>query len=100
VIAEALGTVSRGGTLLLFTMPAPADRLDLDGHDVYFREVQIIPSYSCGPVEMRLALTMLLEGRLPVGDLVTHRFPMERAGEAFERARQPEGSLKVVLTFA
>ncbi|HTO88237.1 MAG TPA: alcohol dehydrogenase catalytic domain-containing protein [Thermoanaerobaculia bacterium] len=100
VIAEALATVSRGGTLLLFTMPAPADRLDLDGHDVYFREVQIVPSYSCGPVEMRLALTMLSERRLPVGDLVTHRFPVDRASEAFERARQPEGSLKVMLTFA
>ncbi len=99
VIAEALRTVAPGGTLLLFTMPSPEDRLALDGHDLYFREVQIVPSYSCGPVEMRLALTLLGERRLPVADLISHRFPIERAPEAFARAREPEGSLKVVLMF-
>jgi threonine dehydrogenase-like Zn-dependent dehydrogenase len=50
-------------------------------------------------VETKLAMTMLAEGRIKVGDLVTHRFPLERAPEAFARARQPEGSLKVVVTF-
>ena len=99
VIAEALQTVTAGGTLLLFTMPAPGDRIPLDGNDLYFREVQIVPSYSCGPVEMKLALAMLSEGRIPVVDLITHRFPIARAPEAFARARAPEGSLKVVLTF-
>jgi threonine dehydrogenase-like Zn-dependent dehydrogenase len=29
---------------------------------------------------------------------VTHRFPIARAREAFERARDPDGSLKVLLT--
>lgn len=99
VIDEAFRTVAPGGTLLLFTMPAPEDRLALDGHDLYFREVQVVPSYSCGPVEMKLALAMLGQRRLPVADLVTHRFPIERAPEAFARARAAEGSLKVVLTF-
>jgi threonine dehydrogenase-like Zn-dependent dehydrogenase len=42
---------------------------------------------------------MLSERRLSVADLITHRFPIERAPEAFARARAPEGSLKVVLTF-
>jgi L-iditol 2-dehydrogenase len=99
VIEQALQTVAPGGTLILFTMPSPDDRIRLDGNDLYFREVQIVPSYSCGPVETKLAMTMLAEGRIKVGDLVTHRFPLERAPEAFARARQPEGSLKVVVTF-
>ncbi len=100
VIGEALQAVAPGGTLILFTMLAPEDRLELDGNDLYFREIQIVPSYSCGPVETRLALTMLAEGRVKVADLVTHRFPLERAPEAFARAREPEGSVKVVVTFA
>jgi L-iditol 2-dehydrogenase len=99
VIAEAFATVAAGGTLLLFTMPAPGDRLSFDGNALYFREVQVVPSYSCGPVEMKLALTLLSEGRVAVEDLVTHRFPVERAVEAFARAREPEGSVKVLLTF-
>jgi L-iditol 2-dehydrogenase len=100
VIGEALATVAPGGTLLLFTMPAPDDRLSLDGHDLYFREVQIVPSYSCGPVEMKIALTLLSERRLTAAqDLVTHRYPIESAPEAFARAREAEGSVKVVVTF-
>jgi L-iditol 2-dehydrogenase len=99
VIGEAFTTVAPGGTLLLFTMPAPGDRLSFDGNALYFREVQVVPSYSCGPVEMKLALTLLSEGRVAVEDLVTHRFPADRAVEAFARAREPEGSVKVLLTF-
>jgi L-iditol 2-dehydrogenase len=99
VIAEALRAVAPGGTLLLFTMPAPGDALSLDGNELYFREVQIVPSYSCGPVEMKLAMTLISERRVDVADLVTQRFPLEQAPEAFARARDPEGSLKVMLTF-
>ena len=99
VIAEALKAVAPGGTLLLFTMPAPDDPVPLDGHDAYFREVRIVPSYSCGPVEMNLALTLLSKRRVTAGDLITHRFPLGQAVEAFERARDAAASLKVVLTF-
>jgi len=99
VISEALRTVAPGGTLLLFTMPAPGDTISLDGNDLYFREVQVVPSYSCGPVETRLALTLLAERRVEVADLVTQRFPIDRAAEAFARAREAEGSMKVMLTF-
>ena len=99
VIAEAMQTIAPGGTLLLFTMPSPEDRLALDGNDLYFREVQVIPSYSCGPVEMNLARTLLVQNRIRVSDLVSHRFPIERAPEAFARARDPNGAMKVVLRF-
>jgi L-iditol 2-dehydrogenase len=99
VIAQALKAVAPGGTLLLFTMPAPDDSLPLDGHDLYFREVQIVPSYSCGPVEMKLALTMLSQRRLPVEDLITHRFPLAQAPAAFARAKDPNDSVKVMITF-
>ena len=97
-VLEALSVVAPGGTLVLFTMPAPGDALAIDGNDLYFREVQIVPSYSCGPVEMKVALTLLSERRVEVADLVTHRFPLAEAAAAFARAREPEGSLKVLLT--
>jgi L-iditol 2-dehydrogenase len=91
--------VAPGGTLLLFTMAPPEERWDLAPHDLYFREVSVVPSYSCGPDDMREALGLLAAHRVAVEDLVTHRFRIEEAREAFERAREPEGSLKVVITF-
>jgi len=100
VIESALAAVAPGGTLLAFTMASPEERLTLSPHDLYFREVRIVPSYSAGPPEMREALAILEARRVGVADLVTHRFPIERASDAFARAAQPEGSLKVLLTFA
>lgn len=99
VIEGALRAVAPGGTLLAFTMAAPEERLTLSLHDLYFNEVEIVPSYSAGPEDMSEALELLASRRVAVCDLVTHRFPIERAPEAFARAAQPEGSLKVLLQF-
>lgn len=100
VIEGALGAVAPGGTLLAFTMASPEERLSLSPHDLYFHEIAIVPSYSCGPEDMREALAAIASGRVRVADLVTHRFGIERAPEAFARAARPEGSLKVLLTFS
>lgn len=99
VIEDALRAVAPGGTLLAFTMAAPEERLAISPHDLYFQEVEIVPSYSAGPPDMAEAMDLLASRRLVVDDLVTHRFPIERAPEAFARAAQAEGSLKVLLTF-
>jgi L-iditol 2-dehydrogenase len=98
VLAEASRLAAPGGTLLMFTMAAAEERLSLPLQELYFREVSVVPSYSCGPSEMKEALDLLVSRRVPVGDLVTHRFPLLQAREAFARARDAEGSLKVVLT--
>ena len=96
-IREAAEAVAPGGTLVMFTMAPPSDALTVAPHDLYFREVSIVPSYSCGPEEMRQALELIASGRVAVEDLVTHRFPISSAAEAFARARNPEGSVKVMI---
>jgi threonine dehydrogenase-like Zn-dependent dehydrogenase len=68
-------------------------------NDLYFREVELVPSYSAGPDDMREALALIASRGVEVADLVTHRFPIARAREAFARAADPEGSLKILLTF-
>lgn len=99
VLEAALAAVAPGGTLLAFTMADPEERFTLSPNDLYFREIEIVPSYSAGPEDMRESLALLAAGRVEVADLVTHRFPVDRAAEAFARAREPEGSLKVIVTF-
>jgi L-iditol 2-dehydrogenase len=99
VLESALAAVAPGGTLLAFTMAAPEERFTISPNELYFREVEIVPSYSAGPDDMREALSLLAARRVKVADLVTHRFPIARARKAFERARDPDGSVKVLLTF-
>lgn len=99
VIREAGEAAASGGTVLFFTMPPPEERLALSGNELYFREISLVPSYSCGPQDTRRALELLESDRIRVADLVTHRYPIERAVEAFERARDPRDCMKVMITF-
>jgi L-iditol 2-dehydrogenase len=98
-LESALAAVAPGGTLLAFTMAAPEERMTVSPNDLYFREVELVPSYSAGPDDMREALALIASRGVEVADLVTHRFPIARAREAFARAADPEGSLKILLTF-
>ena len=47
----------------------------------------------------RAAMRLLESGRLPVGDLLTHNFPLEQADQAFEALQEkPAGFVKAVIT--
>ena len=47
------------------------------------------------------AADLVLQKRLPVMDIVTHRFPLDRIQEALELAARPTAeSLKILITHA
>jgi L-iditol 2-dehydrogenase len=89
-------SVAPGGTLLVFTPLPPDDRWAANVHDLFFREVSVVPSYSAGPHDTREALRLLSRG-LPVADLITHRLPLDRAAEGYHLLRSAR-ALKVVVT--
>ncbi len=99
VVEEAFDAVAPGGTLLLFTMAPPGETWTAGLFDLYFREVSVIPSYSCGPDDTAEALDRIARREVRVDDLVSHRFRVENAVEAFDRARALEGAMKVAITF-
>jgi L-iditol 2-dehydrogenase len=99
VIQQALRYVRPGGTALLFT-PTPARVVtELDLGDLYFREVSLVPSYSCGPDDTRRAVDYLRQGAVKPERMITHRFPLEDVQRAYDTARQGGPALKVVIVF-
>ncbi len=99
VVEDAFEAVAPGGTLLLFTMAPPGETWSAGLFDLYFREISVIPSYSCGPDDTAEALDRIARREVRVADLISHRFPVSRAADAFDRARAPEGAMKVAITF-
>lgn len=99
VIRQALGYVRPGGTALVFTPTPHGVTTALDLGELYFREVSLVPSYSCGPEDTRQAYVMLRAGRVRPEGLVTHRFPLENIQEAYDTARRGGPALKVLITF-
>jgi L-iditol 2-dehydrogenase len=99
VIRQGLAHVGPGGTALLFTPTPTGVTTPLDLGDLYFREVSLVPSYSCGPDDTRRAYQLLRGGRMTTDGLVTHRFPLEQVQQAFDMARRGGRALKVLVTF-
>jgi L-iditol 2-dehydrogenase len=96
-IADGFAAVAPGGALCLYAPPDPGQALDLDGHALYVGEVDVCASYSAGPADMRAALALIATGRVDPAGLVTHRLPLERAGEALDLARRGEAVKALVL---
>jgi L-iditol 2-dehydrogenase len=99
VIRQALAYVRDGGAACLFTPTADGVLTELDLGGLYFRDVSLIPSYSCGPTDTRAAYDLIREGRVRPRDFITHRFPLEAVQEAFDVARRGGPAIKVIVTF-
>jgi L-iditol 2-dehydrogenase len=85
-----------GGVVILFTPTPPDVTWPLPVHDAYFREVSIVPSYSCGPDDTAEAVALLASG-LEVDELITHRFPLDQTAEGYRLVREATDALKVVV---
>jgi len=91
--------VRPGGTAVLFTPTPEGATTSLDLGDLYFREISLVPSYSCGPPDTREAYDLLRQGRVRVERLVTHRFSLDNIQQAYETARGGGPALKVLVRF-
>lgn len=97
---QGLSLVSPGGTLLLFAPPPPTEILPVAPHALFFQEITLRTSYSAGPYETRLALELLRTGRIRSETIITHRFALNAAPQAFQLVAHPGEALKVVITLA
>lgn len=86
-----------GGTVLLFTPTPKEDNLLINPHDIYFNEISLVPSYSCGPFDTREALELIEMGVVNAEKIATHRFPLEKTGEAFRMTADAGDSIKTLV---
>lgn len=96
-MAQGISCAGPGATVLFFTPTPPGDILKIKPNELYFKEITIVQSYSCGPDDTREALKLLNAGVIPVGKIITHTFPLEEAAEAFRLTAKAGESLKCVV---
>lgn len=96
-------TKPRGAIAVLGVYPQ-GYRMALDAYGAFKKELQIlgVNSFDCaakGDGEFEQGLQTVVDHRASFEALVTHRFPVERCGEALEAFRGKQGALKVVMGF-
>jgi len=99
LVPEALALARPGGRVLLFAHNDPVLQLSFPAAAVGIEEKEILGSYSASVDDQREAAALVFERRLPVRELISHRFPLERIADALEMAARPaDNTLKVVIT--
>jgi L-iditol 2-dehydrogenase len=99
LVPDALALSRPGGRVLLFAHNDPVMQLGFPAAAVGVEEKEILGSYSASVEEQAESAALVFERRLPVRDLISHRFPLERIADALELAARPlDDTLKVVIT--
>ncbi len=86
-----------GATVLIYAPTAPTDLWPLNTNRVLFQEITVTGTYSSGPYETRRTLSILRNGVLDPNRLITHRFPIAQADQAWKMTKQAGDSLKVMV---
>lgn len=94
---SGLSICRKGGKLCVFAPTSPGKYLQINPKELFFTEIQIIPSYSTSHLETRKALELMKTGTLKVKELITHRFRLTNAAKAFKTALEDKESLKVIV---
>ncbi len=98
VVVEALALARPGGRVLLFAQNDPQMRIEFPAAAVGVEEKEILGSYSAAVDLQEESAELVFSRRLPVRELVSHRFPLDKIEQALALAARPSGdSLKVVI---
>ncbi len=101
VVVDALAAARPGGRVLLFAANDPVTRIEFPASAVGIDEKEILGSYSAAVDIQQIAADLVLNKKLPVMEIVTHRFPLARIQEGLDLAVKPTAeSLKILVTHA
>jgi L-iditol 2-dehydrogenase len=96
--ALAVECVRKGGRVVLFGgLPRSDPMTSLDSNRIHYGEIEVVGAFSYHPTYHELALDVIGRKLVPTDLIVSHTFPLEGIGEAFETAAGRTG-LKVMVS--
>src|SRR5882724_3428867 len=99
VVVDALAATRPGGRVLLFAANDPVTRIEFPAAAVGIDEKEILGSYSAAVDIQEAGADLVLKKKLPVMEIVTHRFPLANIQEGLDLAAKPTAeSLKILIT--
>jgi L-iditol 2-dehydrogenase len=96
VLPSARLAVRDGGAVHYFA-GGEGESLPISLDELYHRELTLTATYSSSPAELGEAFDLLRQGQIQVEELITHRLPLSRLGDAVALAVGHE-AVKVFIT--
>jgi L-iditol 2-dehydrogenase len=97
-LRDAFAAVAPGGTVVMFTPLEPGVAFTFDPNDLYFRDVKLVTSYSCGPNDTREALDLIARGVVTAELLGAKQYPLDEAAQAYAALRDAR-IIKPIIIF-
>jgi L-iditol 2-dehydrogenase len=97
-IFQALKSLERSGTVLLFAPTEPHVTIPLILNEFFWRnEVTLTSSYAASPADHVVAIQLIRSNVVQVRDMITHRLSLAETGLGFELVANPKQSIKVII---
>ncbi|HEY5998500.1 MAG TPA: alcohol dehydrogenase catalytic domain-containing protein [bacterium] len=96
-VNQSMRLVASGGTVLFFGAPDQEGAAVIPFPEIWRREITLQTSYGAAGADLATALELIRARRVPVAEMITHRFPLERIGEAFATVAAGGESIKVIV---
>ena len=93
---EATDLAAPGGRVSLFAGFTRGEMAAMDVNAIHYRELVVTGAFGLSRRDYDRAFDLLASGQLELGDMITHRLPLEAAGEAFALAESGR-AIKVAL---
>ncbi|HEY51579.1 MAG TPA: alcohol dehydrogenase catalytic domain-containing protein [Dehalococcoidia bacterium] len=97
-VDQALGSIERGGTVLLFAPTDPGVSTPVSLNEVFWRtDVTLTTSYGASPYDYQTALDLIRAKAVPVQKMITHRLALAETGLGFQLVAAAGDSIKVII---
>ena len=96
-LTQALQSVERGGTILLFAPMEPSVTVPISMWDIWHNGIKIVTSYANTRKEAIIALKLIRHHRVNVYDMITHRLSLAETGLGLQIVAQAQDSIKVII---
>ncbi len=97
-ITQALKSVERGGTILLFAAINPGITIPIPIHELFWRnDITITTSYAGSPDDYQQALELIRTGTISVRQMITHRLSLDETILGFQLVADARDSIKVIV---
>jgi L-iditol 2-dehydrogenase len=98
VFEQSLSLVERGGIILFFAAAEQGAVLPIPVNELFWRnEVTLTSSYAAGLEDVAEALEWIHQKKARVGDMITHRLPLEDITQGFQLVAAGKESIKVII---
>ena len=97
-VRAGLEATDEGGTILLFAPSDPDTPVQIDINKHFFKHDKTITStYANSPDDLKKALKLITEQKIPVGEMVTHYIGLDEIQYGFDLVKAGLESLKVIV---